>query len=419
MKNSFYYSHNRLHCENIDLLSFASEHNTPFYLYSKQEIVRNCQQVLKAGEHVDFLSCFALKANYNPALLRIIRDLGFGADVVSGGELTFALKLGFSPDKIVFAGVGKTESEIEFAIRENIHSINVESEQEYDTVAEIANKLETPVRIAVRVTPDIDAQTHSYISTGKHINKFGVAPHKALTIYNKALSDPYVVPAGVHIHIGSQIVTPEPFKEAVRFLRSFTEQLTNLGVTLQFLDLGGGIGINYSNDFRSQQQSTYINDILPFYLDGLKDLNLRMVAELGRSIIGSAGILVTKALYQKDTGVKQFLIVDAAMNNLIRPSLYQAHHEIVPLLLDERPHKVVDVVGPVCETGDFLAKDRELPDIQPGEYLAVTGAGAYGQALSSNYNLRPRITEYLVDGGEVRTIYKGQTIEDIFQEFEN
>ncbi len=417
MSKTFHYRNHILHCEEIDLVQFAQTHQTPFYLYSKRELVNNCRQVLAAGQGLDFLPCFALKANFNPALLKIIRNLGFGADVVSGGELQFALKLGFAPQKIVFAGVGKTEEEIEFAIRHNIHSLNVESEQEYLTVARIAKRLQQTVRIAVRVTPDIDAQTHSYISTGKHINKFGVSARKALSLYKMSLDDPWIDPQGVHVHIGSQITTPEPFQEAIAFLRSFVEELKGLGVDLRFLDLGGGIGINYSADFLTDQPSTYINDILPVYLDGLKDLNLKLVAELGRSIIGSAGILISKALYQKDTGVKQFLIVDAAMNNLIRPSLYQAYHEIVPLIRDQRGKKVMDVVGPVCETGDFLAQNRELPDIQPGEYLAVTGAGAYGQALSSNYNLRPRVAEYLVDGDRVTTIYKGQTIEEIALEF--
>lgn len=414
MNRTFYYEGNRLFCEQIDLQKFAMQTPTPFYLYSKEEIVRNCRQVLQAGQGLDFLACYAFKANYNPGLLKIIRDMGLGADVVSGGELQLALRLGFDAQKIVFAGVGKTAQEIALAIRSGIHSLNIESFEEFLLVEKIAAEQQKGMRIAVRINPDVEAQTHDYISTGKHINKFGVSLQEALKIYRKALHSKWLKPEGVHVHIGSQITSPQPFLETIRVLRSFYEQLKKEGVSLTFLDLGGGIGINYENNFlNAEQPSTHIEELLPVYLQGLADLGLKLVVEPGRSLIAASGILVSKVLYRKETPLKKFLIVDGAMNNLLRPSLYKAHHEILPLLLNDSAKEVVDVVGPVCESGDFLAKDRPIQQMEQGDFLTVGGAGAYGQALSSNYNFRPTIAEYLVDGGKVETIYQGQTFEDM------
>jgi len=418
MASPFFYSNKILQCESLDLLKLTQKKQTPFYLYSKQEITNNCTQVISAGSAHNFLPCYALKANYNMHLLKLIHELGFGADVVSGGELYFALRAGFAPEKIVFAGVGKTAEEIEFAIKTGIHSLNIESEQELLLTAEIASKLEINTRIAFRLNPDIEAQTHDYISTGLHKNKFGISSDEALRLYKIALKNDFLKTEGLHVHIGSQITTSVPYIKTIKFLHSFIDKLNSIGVHLSFIDLGGGIGINYNNNFSERKNnSTFINEILPPYLDGFKDLGLEIVIELGRSIIGSAGILISKIIYSKQTPQKKFLIVDAAMNNLIRPSLYDAYHEIVPLHLTDQKSEVFDVVGPVCESGDFFAKDRKMPHMQAGEYIVIVGAGAYGQVLSSNYNLRPRIAEYLVDGTQIKTIYPGEKIEDMANQY--
>ena len=414
---AFHFRNNVLHCEDVDLLRFSKGKSTPYYLYSQAQIVENCQAVLQAGEGLDFLPCYALKANYNPAILQLIRRMGFGADVVSGGELQFALKAGFAADKIVFAGVGKTEEEIELAVRTGIHSLNIESQEEFAVVGQVAQRLNKKVRVAFRINPNIEAHTHDYITTGRHLNKFGIPLSEALTLYEQAAEAEYLEPVGIHVHIGSQIVQSKPFLETAQYLRSVVEQLRAKGLEVKTLDLGGGIGIDYEDDFQKAETELPIRSVLPAYLNALKDLDVKLVVELGRSIIGNAGILVSRVLYRKQTPLKRFVIVDAAMNNLIRPSLYQAYHSIVPLELKDVPKFKVDVVGPVCESGDFLAKDRLLPRFERGDLLAVGGAGAYGQALASNYNLRPLIPEYLVTAKEVKTIFKGQTIEDIAHQY--
>lgn len=418
MKQSFYYQNNRLFCDNLDLKAFTEKHNTPFYLYSRTEIERNCRQVKEAGAGLDFLPCYALKANYNPAILQIILEQGFGADVVSGGELLFALKAGFPPEKIVFAGVGKTAGEIELALENNIHSLNIESSEELKVTSRIAAGLGKKARIAFRINPDIDAKTHAYISTGLHSNKFGISAETAFELYEYAAKDNHLHPVGIHVHIGSQITRVGPYLETVDFLTEFVKTLNARGIPVEYLDLGGGIGIEYHQNFTdTHAASTFIQPILPEYLNGLASLGLKLVIELGRSVVGSAGLLVSEVLYRKKTPAKQFIIVDAAMNNLIRPSLYNAYHEIIPMVMNGRTMEVVDVVGPVCETGDFLAKERQLQRLEPGDHIAVSGAGAYGQALSSNYNLRPTVAEYLIHGEDAQCIYRGQTIEDIMNQY--
>jgi len=418
MMRAFHFKSGVLHCEEVNVHEFSQKAPTPYYLYSQAQISDNIQAVLKAGEGLNFLPCYALKANYNPAILKLVQKAGFGADVVSGGELLFALKAGFAPEKIVFAGVGKTETEIELAVNTGIHSLNIESVEEFHLVKQITARLNIPLRIAFRINPDIEAHTHDYITTGKHLNKFGIPLSEALELYEEASKETLLKPMGVHIHIGSQILQDAPFLEAARYLRRVVEHIRAKGLEIQTLDLGGGIGIDYEDDFRKSAVKEPVKTVLPKYLHALKDLKVKLVVELGRSIVGNAGILVSRVLYRKQTPLKHFVIVDAAMNNLIRPSLYRAYHSIVPLVLTERKKQTVDVVGPVCESGDFLAKDRELPEMNRGEFIAVGGAGAYGQALASNYNLRPLVREYLVSGNNVKTIFKGQTIEDIANQFE-
>ncbi|MCB9058862.1 MAG: diaminopimelate decarboxylase [Calditrichae bacterium] len=419
MSNPFQFKNNRLFCEDVDIENFAKTVPTPFYLYSKSEIISNCQSVWDAAAGVDFQPCYALKANYNPTLLKIIRENGFGADIVSGGELFFAEKAGFPADSIVFAGVGKTDSEISMAIKAGIHSINIESAQEMYKVAELAGQLSRKQRIAIRVNPDIEAKTHEYISTGLHTNKFGVSTEEAYNLYLETKKFPQLIADSIHVHIGSQITEESPYLATADFLKSFINKLENQGISIKGLDLGGGIGINYSNALTDKNAPrTYINEILPHYIKAFGSLKVRMFVELGRAIIGSAGLLISKVLIRKETPLKKFMIVDAAMNNLIRPSLYQAKHEIVPVKNTQQKKIKADIVGPVCESGDFLAKNLEIEDLSAGEFIAVGGAGAYGQSQSTNYNLRPTIAEYLVDGSDIKCIFKGRSIQQIAENFE-
>ena len=392
-----YYEDNNLHIENISIAKICKNVKTPFYLYSENDILQNCQSILNHSKKTGLTPCYALKANYNPSILKTIKNTGFGADVVSGGELYFALKAGFEPDKIVFAGVGKTEEEIEYAIKSNIHSINIESESELNLVNNVANRLKKNIKVAIRINPDIDPQTHPYISTGLHYNKFGVSKEIALNLFKKSKELSFVSAEGIHVHIGSQITSVTPYIDTAKILLDFVKKVQHLGIELTFLDLGGGIGINYKNQLSIDgNERVFINKILPGILQELKSTRLKLYMELGRSVIGSAGLLITKVIHVKKTANKKFIIVDAAMNNLIRPSLYQANHQILPVVKnDTNSNQLVDIVGPVCETSDFLAKDRELPELKQGDFIAITGAGAYGQALASNYNLRPVIAELL------------------------
>ena len=417
MGASFYYRNDVLFAENVNLKELAAEVGTPFYLYSQKRIEDNCKLVLKAGQGLDFLPCFALKANYNPAILKLIRSLGFGADVVSGGELQFALKAGFTADKIVFAGVGKTAKEIELAINTGIHSINIESVEEFESVKSLANQLKKNVSVAFRINPDIEAPTHDYIATGKHINKFGIPLKDALPLYEQAANDQWLNPIGLHVHIGSQILDVQPFLETADYLIETVNMLRHKGLPLSTLDLGGGIGIDYSENMFVKPDWP-LQKILPAFLKKFSGLNVKLVAELGRAIIGDAGLLITRVLYRKQTPLKKFVIVDAAMNNLLRPSLYKAYHPIVPVQKTNEQNETVDIVGPVCESGDFFAQNRTLQPVKQGDFLAIGGAGAYGQALASNYNLRPLIPEFLVSGKQVKTIFKGESIEQIAQKYE-
>jgi len=420
MKILHYDHNNQLILESTAISEICKEIDTPFYLYSENDILQNCQSIINYGKETGLTPCYAVKANYNPIILKKIKEVGFGADVVSGGELFFALKAGFAPENIVFAGVGKTEEEIEYAINSNIHSINIESESELNLINNVTKRLEKKVRIAIRINPDIDPQTHPYISTGLHFNKFGVAKNTALRLFEQSKNMPYVKAEGLHVHIGSQITTVTPYIDTANILINFVNELRGIGIDLQFLDLGGGIGINYENQLsEANNQRNYIYDILPKLLKSLESTGLKLYIELGRSVVGSAGLLIAKVIHIKQTEKKKFIITDAAMNNLIRPSLYQAHHQILPVFKDKPDTKeLVDIVGPVCETSDFLAKDRELQKLSQGEFIAVTGAGAYGQALSSNYNLRPVIAEILVNKGDFRIIKQRESMEELAERFD-
>jgi diaminopimelate decarboxylase len=418
MKHLYYDKNQNLYLELVDLFEFAQNHLTPFYIYSSSEIRKNCQEILTSADIPDLLACYALKANYNPAIIKIIQAMGFGADVVSAGELYFAQKCGIPPEKTVFAGVGKTSAEIELAIRQGIHSINIESESELNAVAGIARDLKKKVRISIRVNPDIDAKTHPYISTGLLTSKFGLDRETAMSLYKQTRTMKMVEASGIHVHIGSQISLIDPFRETLAFLDRFIGELAEEGIRISCLDLGGGIGIDYHNQLNDDgYPKTYIRDILPAFLASLKKRNLKIILELGRSVIGSAGLLIARIIYVKKTPQKKFYIIDAAMNNLIRPSLYNAYHQIIPLHRSNDDTEIVDIVGPVCETSDFLARDRMMPIMNEGDHIAITGAGAYSQALSSNYNLRPTLAEYLVEKNQSHKIYDGETIAALAAKF--
>jgi len=418
MKHLYYNTDKYLCLEELDLVQFSQERETPFYIYSSDEIRRNCGEILESIKFLDVMPCYALKANFNPTIIKLIGGMGFGADVVSGGELLFAKKCGIPAKKIVFAGVGKTAAEIETAIAEGIHSINIESQSELLLVARLAEKLNKKVRISIRVNPDIDAKTHPYISTGLLTSKFGLDKEAALALYKQTRSMKLIDASGIHVHIGSQISATDPYRETITFLTDFIEVLARQEIQITYLDLGGGIGIDYHQQLNeSGFPKTYIKDILPAYLAPLKEKKIKVVLELGRSVIGSAGFLITRILYIKRTAQKKFYIVDAAMNNLLRPSLYNAYHQIVPLCESGPESEPADVVGPVCETSDFMARDRLMPVLQEGDYLAITGAGAYGQALASNYNLRPSPAEYLVEKDLVQTIQPAETISSLAAKF--
>ena len=414
-----YNTNGQLQLEGSTFESLCQKFPTPFYLYSSAAIEKNCTQVNEISKDLNLFACYALKANYNPKLIKLIHNYGFGADVVSGGELYFARKAGIPAEKIVFAGVGKTEDEIREAIQLHIHSINIESESELALVERIATELKKTITVAFRVNPDINPQTHPYISTGIHSSKFGIPRDLAMELFQRAARHPYVDPQGIHVHIGSQIDQEDPYLETVEYLLKMKEDLRVRGINISFLDLGGGIGINYQNQLDTDgNDQTYLTHILPKMLKPFQGMKIKLLIELGRSIIGSAGFLVTKVLYIKKTPSKKFIIVDAAMNNLMRPSLYQAHHQILPVSRNSGPTELADVVGPVCETSDFLAREREMPLVKEGDFLVITGAGAYGQALSSIYNLRPTLAEYLIRDKSIETIFEGDTLESIADRFD-
>lgn len=419
MNNPFYFKRDRLFCEQVDLEEFSKTVSTPFYIYSQAEIEYNCDLVWKAAGQAYFQPYYALKANFNPTILKLILNKNFGADIVSGGELYFALKAGFPVDKIVFAGVGKSDEEINLALDNNIHSINIESEEELHRVNFLAKQAGKKQRIAIRINPDIEAKTHPYISTGLHTNKFGISAEQAYKLYLEAASKNALMVEGIHVHIGSQITQESPYLATAEFLINFTKRLKNQNIDIKYIDLGGGIGIDYSNVFdETKPHRTYIKEILQQYIGSFSGLKVKLFAELGRSIVGNAGLLVSKVLLNKQTPLKKFIITDAGMNNLIRPSLYQAKHEIVPLVKNNMPQTTADIVGPVCESSDFFAKDYSIQQMNRGEYMAIGSTGAYSQVLSSNYNLRPTIAEYLVNGNKVNCIFKGHSIEKLAAGFE-
>jgi len=408
--HSFEYREGELYCEQVPVSRIVKELGTPCYIYSHATLVRHFQVYDRAFAATPHIIAFAMKANSNLAILRLMAKEGSGVDIVSGGELFRALKAGVPPSKIVFAGVGKSAEEIRDALKADILMFNVESSAELQTINEVAASVGKKARVALRINPDIDPKTHPYISTGLKKSKFGIAADRALDEFKLASSLSHIDMVGVHKHIGSQLTEVTPFVEALKKVLKLVEVLRGSGINIRYLNIGGGLGITYSDETPPMPQ-----DLADAISPLVRGLNVTMIMEPGRVIVGNAGILVTKVLYMKEGEAKKFVIVDAAMNDLIRPSLYGAYHEIRPLseAVLHRGKYQVDVVGPVCESGDFLAKDRSLPDVHPGEVLAVMSAGAYGFVMSSNYNSRPRVPEALVKDGEIHVIRARESYDDL------
>lgn len=389
----FKYKNNELFAEDVPVRKLAEKYGTPLYVYSHATLLRHFKAYDDAFDGYPHIICFAVKANSNLAILRLFAENNGGADIVSGGELFRALKAGVSPKRIVYAGVGKTDDEIRFALRSKILMFNVESEAELQRINEVAGKMKTKAPVALRINPDIDPQTHPYISTGLKKHKFGIPIEDAIEYYRAASRLKNISIVGIHKHIGSQITKVSPFVDALKRILLLIDELNAQGVNIKYLDIGGGLGIPYKDE-EPPVPKDLAKNILPL-LNGRK---MTLIMEPGRSIAGNAGILVTKTLYLKQGHEKEFIIVDAGMNDLMRPSLYGAYHGIIPVKRYKRADTFADVVGPICESGDFLAMEREMPRVRQGEYLAVMSAGAYGFSMSSNYNSRPRPAEVLVKG---------------------
>jgi diaminopimelate decarboxylase len=423
--HGFSYKNGSLFCEDVDLSTLAAEHGTPLYVYSASTILDHFRRLDSVLEGVDHEVAYAVKANSNLSVLRLLATEGAGFDIVSGGELFRVIKAGGDPAHCTFAGVGKTRDEIVYALEQGIYSFNVESEEELRYLNQVAGELGVTAPAAVRVNPNVDAKTHKYISTGKSENKFGVDFESIAALYERASKElSHIKLRGLQMHIGSQLTSISPFIEAVQKVTPLVKRLKERH-GIEFWSIGGGIGIIYKESLESgnidwwESQppeerpltiGQYGSELVPL----LKDLGLKILLEPGRLIVGNAGVLITRCLYEKKGSAKTFKIVDAGMNDLIRPALYEGHHEIVPLKQPQDGKRVtVDVVGPICESGDFFCQNRELPDFQPGDFVALMSAGAYGFAMASNYNSRPLPAEILVEGDTATVIRRRQTLEDI------
>ena len=394
---------------NIDLKSLAQTKQTPFYIYDFDAIKSNYNELKSAFKGRKSLVCYAVKANSNLSLLKTLANEGSGADCVSIGEVKRALKAGINSYKIIFSGVGKSDEEIEEAIKLDILMINVESHAELLRIEQIAQNLGKKARISIRVNPNIDPKTHPYISTGLHENKFGVDLDTAKRMYIKAKNSDFLDPIGIHSHIGSQLTELQPIKEAAQIVANLAKNLIALDVELKFFDVGGGIGIQYKDE-KTIDPKDYAQAIL----EAMHGLDLTIVCEPGRFIVGNAGVFVTKVLYEKNNGGKRFVIVDGAMNDLIRPSLYNAYHGLEVLGKDVNENdETCNVVGPVCESGDFFAKNIKLPKTEHNDTIAIYSAGAYGFTMSSNYNTRGKVAEFAVENGEIKQIRKRDSFEDM------
>lgn len=406
--NHFEYSGGELYAEKVRMADIAKTHGTPTYVYSAATLRRHFTAFDSAFEGVKRLICYSVKANSNLCVLKTLAAMGAGMDIVSGGELFRALAAGVSAQKIVYSGVGKTAAEIRQALEADILMFNVESMAELETIDAVAGSMGKIARVSLRINPDVDPKTHPYISTGMKKNKFGLDIETAMTGYKQAMKLANVEPIGMDCHIGSQLTQISPFIEALERLMAFHRKLLAMGCNIKYLDLGGGLGITY-NEETPPHPAEYGKAVM----DALSGTSLELILEPGRVIVGNAGVLMTTVTYVKSTEDKRFVIVDAAMNDLVRPSLYGSYHRIAEVAPKSRENAVADVVGPICESGDFLAKDREMPCVESGELLAVFSAGAYGFTMSSNYNSRPRAAEVLVDGDKMLLARRRETYEDL------
>lgn len=407
------YLNDSLHFDNINLQDLAAKHGTPLFVYSFDTIKTNFLQYKNALKGIKHLTCFALKTNSNSKVLQYLNEFGAGFDTVSGGEIFKVLNVGADPQKIVYAGVGKTQEEIDYAIKSNILMFNVESISELNLLNSRAIAAGKKVKISIRVNPNVDAKTHHYISTGLSKNKFGIDILKAEEVYQYAAGLAGILPVGIHMHIGSQILDVSPYKEAFTKVFGLYQKLKNQGIKLDYINIGGGLGIVYDKE---KQKSPHVSDLIDGQIaDSIKQNDLTLILEPGRSIVGNAGILLTKALYNKTNKSKHFVVIDAGMNDLARPSLYDAYHEIIPVVDNHRQKIVADVVGPICESTDFLAKDRLLAKLEEGEYLAVENAGAYSFSMSSNYNSRLKAAEVAIIDGKDVLVRRRDSLEDLLK----
>jgi diaminopimelate decarboxylase len=411
MSDSCHYDRNDLYCEDVSLADVAAQAGTPCYVYSSRAILDRYRAYDEALAGMPHRVCYAMKANSSLGIVRLLSQAGAGLDIVSGGELYRALQAGCDPASIVFSGVGKTADEVEYALAQGIHGFNCESEAELALIDALAARRGVRARVAVRVNPDVSPETHPYIVTGLRENKFGIGIAEVEDVYERARGLRSIQMDGVSCHIGSQILDTGSILEAVDKMVALVERLRARGIPVRSLDLGGGLGIAYRPGERTPGIAEFVAGIRP----KVEGKDLFVVLEPGRSIVGEAGVLLTRVLYRKCSPSKEFIVVDAAMNDLIRPSLYQSHHEIIPVRKATRGKILADVVGPICESGDFLARDREIADVLPGDLLAVSTAGAYGFVAASNYNSRVRPPEILVEGSHWRTIRDRETYEDLIR----
>lgn len=405
------YLNDELYIENVSINRISLEVGTPCYIYSYNSMKESFEGYTEAFKELDPLICYSAKASSNIALLRTFSNMGAGFDIVSGGELKRVLKAGGDASRVVFSGVGKTEDEIAESINANILFFNVESEEELEKINEVAIRLDKKAPIAVRVNPDISPDTHPYISTGFRKSKFGIEINRAIEVYRNASKMKGIEIKAIDAHIGSQIFDLSSFSDSVSKLVDLANKLAIQGINISYIDIGGGLGIQYEEDENPPDKSDYAN----IFIKHLKGKPYRLVLEPGRSLMGNSGIMTTTVLYRKYGTDKKFVIVDGAMNDLLRPSFYNSYHKIIPVNRSGSDYETVDIVGPICESGDFLAKDREFPRVSPGEILAVFSAGAYGFAMASNYNTRPRAAEVLVKDDKFYVIKEREKFEDLIR----
>jgi diaminopimelate decarboxylase len=408
--HDFHYQENELYCEEVPVKKIAEQVGTPFYLYSNHTLENHFKVFDSAFSEIDHLTCFSVKANSNLAVLKTFVNLGGGMDIVSGGELFRALRAGANPEKVVFSGVGKQSAEIEYALESGILMFNVESAQELATINQVAGRIGIKAKIALRVNPHIDPKTHPYISTGLKKNKFGIEITQALKEYRNAKQLEHIEIIGIDCHIGSQITELQPFVETLQKVKELVSTLREESIDINYIDLGGGLGITYH-----QEESPHPREYAAALIEEMKDMNCTLILEPGRVIAGNAGILVSRVLYLKEGTEKTFVIVDAGMNDLIRPSLYDSFQAIQPVVKNEEKTLLADIVGPICESGDFFAKGRKLPDLKPDNLIAIMSAGAYGFTMSSNYNSRLRVPEVLVRGNDFYLVKERENYEDLIR----